>query len=166
MRCTTYLYHCYSRAINLTRNPCITKDLCNILGGLHQIILAEVADAMTNDHVGMYTRWGVGARWRGVGAGGLLGALAGGRPGGTAPGWTRVKSGFVFPILMPPSGVCCRVAFWGCCRPVQFDGLSYRKVGMEEASTSTVLELPFVYIQWSQAVTLFPVIKACKLVAL
>jgi hypothetical protein len=31
---------------------------------------------------------------------------------------------------------------------------------------STVSELPFVYVQWSQAVTLFPVIEACKLVAL
>jgi hypothetical protein len=35
-----------------------------------------------------------------------------------------------------------------------------------QLSTSTVLELPFVSIQWSQAVTLFPVIEACKLVAL
>jgi DnaK suppressor protein len=32
--------------------------------------------------------------------------------------------------------------------------------------SSTVSELPFVYVQWSQAVTLFPVIQACKFVAL
>ncbi len=32
--------------------------------------------------------------------------------------------------------------------------------------SSTVSELPFVYVQWSQTVTLFPVIEACKLVAL
>jgi hypothetical protein len=33
-------------------------------------------------------------------------------------------------------------------------------------STSTVSEPPFVYVQWSQEVMLFPVIEACKLVAL
>jgi hypothetical protein len=33
-------------------------------------------------------------------------------------------------------------------------------------ASSTVSEPPFVYIQWSQAVMLFPVIEACKLVAL
>ena len=32
--------------------------------------------------------------------------------------------------------------------------------------SSTVSELPFVYVQWSQAIMLFPVIEACKLVAL
>ena len=32
--------------------------------------------------------------------------------------------------------------------------------------SSTVSESPFVYVQWSQAVMLFPVIEACKLVAL
>ena len=31
---------------------------------------------------------------------------------------------------------------------------------------STVSELPFVYVQWNQTVTLFPVIAACKGVAL
>jgi len=36
----------------------------------------------------------------------------------------------------------------------------------ETLFSSTVLELPFVYIQWSQEVTLFPVIEACKLVTL
>ena len=33
-------------------------------------------------------------------------------------------------------------------------------------TSSTVSELPFVYVQWSQAIMLFPVIEACKLVAL
>src|SRR5882724_926498 len=33
-------------------------------------------------------------------------------------------------------------------------------------SSSTVSELPFVYVQWSQAVMLFPVIEACKCIAL
>jgi hypothetical protein len=31
---------------------------------------------------------------------------------------------------------------------------------------STVSEPPFIYIQWSQEVTLFPVIEACNLVTL
>src|SRR5713101_8894078 len=35
-----------------------------------------------------------------------------------------------------------------------------------QLSTSTVSELPFVYVQWSQAVMLFPVIEACKFIAL
>jgi hypothetical protein len=33
-------------------------------------------------------------------------------------------------------------------------------------TSSTVSELSFVYVQWSQAVTLFPMIEACKFVAL
>ena len=33
-------------------------------------------------------------------------------------------------------------------------------------TNSTVSESPLVYVQWSQAVMLFPVIEACKLVAL
>jgi hypothetical protein len=33
-------------------------------------------------------------------------------------------------------------------------------------TSSTVSESPLVYVQWSQAVMLFPVIEACKLVAL
>ncbi len=35
-----------------------------------------------------------------------------------------------------------------------------------ELPSSTVSELPFVYVQWSQAVMLFPVIEACKFIAL
>ncbi len=35
-----------------------------------------------------------------------------------------------------------------------------------QSRSSTVSEPPFVYVQWSQEVMLFPVIEACKLVAL
>ena len=34
------------------------------------------------------------------------------------------------------------------------------------SSNSTVSELSFVYVQWNQAVTLFPVIEACEFVTL
>ena len=51
-------------------------------------------------------------------------------------------------------------------------GVSLRHIALLFAAlflipiTSTVSELPFVYVQWNQAVTLFPVIEACKFVAL
>jgi hypothetical protein len=33
------------------------------------------------------------------------------------------------------------------------------------AANSTVLEQPFLYVQWSQTITLFPVIQTCKFIA-
>ena len=36
----------------------------------------------------------------------------------------------------------------------------------QDLSNSTVLEQPFLYVQWSQTITLFPVIQTCKFIAL
>ena len=36
----------------------------------------------------------------------------------------------------------------------------------KQLDSSTVSKLSFIYVQWSQAVTLFPVIETCKFVAL
>jgi ABC-type multidrug transport system fused ATPase/permease subunit len=40
------------------------------------------------------------------------------------------------------------------------------KIFVDRDTTSTVSKPSFTYVQWSQEVTLFPVIEACKFVAL
>jgi hypothetical protein len=60
---------------------------------------------------------------------------------------------------MPDSGDYASQA-WGA---VYLTGLS-KADGM--LSNSTVSEQPFLYIQWSQAITLFPMIQTCKFIAL
>ena len=51
------------------------------------------------------------------------------------------------------------------CVPFQ-EIIDTAKARQVDLTNSTVSELPCVYVQWSQAVTLFPMIKACKFVAL